>query len=283
MGTERIEVDPAPDDAPVLASVTALASTPVKGLQIRARQSVRLERDGVRENRAFFLVDDRGRMVNGKHVAGLSAVRADYEPETGRLVIDFPSADGATVAGTVELGEAVRTRFFSAEAPARVVRGPWSDALSEHFGRSLRLVAPIDGFLAVDRGREGAVSLVSRGSLDRLARVAGEAVDPRRFRMLIEVQGPGPHGEDGWLGERLLIGEAEVVFHGHVGRCLVTGQNPESGLADLPTLDLLRTYRQHLDTTEPLACGIYGEVFRPGVVRVGDAVRRVGDRPEACA
>lgn len=38
-------------------------------------------------------------------------------------------------------------------------------------------------------------------------------------------------------------------------------------------LDLLRSYRGDLDTTEPLAFGVYGEVLEGGTVAVGDAVR----------
>ncbi len=61
-------------------------------------------------------------------------------------------------------------------------------------------------------------------------------------------------------------------FGGNVGRCLVTSRDPDSGEINLPTLDLLGEYRQGLDSTEPLPFGIYGEVVRPGTVRVGDAV-----------
>jgi uncharacterized protein YcbX len=63
-----------------------------------------------------------------------------------------------------------------------------------------------------------------------------------------------------------------IVLRGHVGRCIVTSRHPESGEVDLATLDLLRDYRAAAQTTEPLAFGVYGEVLRPGVVRVGDAV-----------
>jgi uncharacterized protein YcbX len=66
--------------------------------------------------------------------------------------------------------------------------------------------------------------------------------------------------------------EARVRFGGHVGRCLVTSRDPETGVIDLPTLDALGWYRTHLDTTEPLAFGVYGRVEQPGTIRVGDAV-----------
>ena len=129
---------------------------------------------------------------------------------------------------------------------------------------------------AVDRGRHGAVSLVSRASLQALADVAGErAIDARRFRMLVELDGVAEaHEEDTWIGEKLRIGAALVRVRGHVGRCLITQRNPESGRTDLPTLDLLRSYRGDLDTSEPLAFGVYGEVLEPGRVAVGDAAGR---------
>ena len=89
--------------------------------------------------------------------------------------------------------------------------------------------------------------------------------------MLIEVAGPCAHEEDEWVGRNVRIGAARVVMHGHVGRCVVTSQSPDSGIVDLPTLKLL-SYRRDLPTTEALAFGIFGEVLEPGLVRIGDDV-----------
>jgi uncharacterized protein YcbX len=90
--------------------------------------------------------------------------------------------------------------------------------------------------------------------------------------MLIEIDGVPAHAEDSWVGRELRIGGASLRFEGHVGRCLVTCRDPDSGEVTLPTLDLLRSYRGELDTTEPLAFGIYGRVLQGGVIRVGDPV-----------
>jgi uncharacterized protein YcbX len=210
-------------------------------------------------------------MVNGKIVGELQTVVADYRHDERSLTLTF--ADGAAVGGVVELGEPIDVRFFSRPARARTVLGPWSQALSEQLGRPLRLVDSAGGRRAVDRGRAGAVSLISRASLARLARAAGTGdVDARRFRMLVEIDGVAAHEEDSWLGTPVRIGAALVRFGGHVGRCLVTSRDPETGVVDLPTLDVLRDYRGDLDTTEPLAFGVYGEVLEPGAVAVGDAV-----------
>jgi len=245
--------------------------TPVKGLRILSRDELELTHDGVEENRRFYLVDERGRMVNGKQLGNLNEVVATYDHAGRELELRFP--DGRCVAGTIELGEPLETRFYSRPAQARELLGAFGAALSDHVARQVRLVETIDRS-GVDRGRGGAVSLVSRASLAALARVAGtEEVDVRRFRMLVVVDGLAePHEEDTWIGERVCLGGAVVRVRGHVGRCNVTHRHPETGDADLPTLDLLRSYRAGLDTTEPLAFGIYGEVLEPGRVAVGDAV-----------
>jgi uncharacterized protein YcbX len=120
--------------------------------------------------------------------------------------------------------------------------------------------------------------MISRASLASLAQAAGEReIDARRFRMSIELAGADPHEEDRWVGGELMVGAARILLHGHIGRCIVTSRHPESGEVDLPTLEVLRAYRDGAPTTEPLAFGVYGAVLRKGIVRVGDPVELVND------
>jgi uncharacterized protein YcbX len=254
--------------------VSALATTAVKGLRVVARSALTLQPSGAPDDRRFYLVDERGWMVNGKHVGALATVVAEYRHGDRTLTLTFP--DGEVVSGAVELGPQIDTRFFARPARASVVPGAWSGALSEHVGQPLRLLEAV-GRVGVDRGRAGAVSLISRASLAGLARVAGTSpVDARRFRMLIEIDGVAEHEEDAWIGARVRIGAALVRFGGHVGRCSVTTRHPETGLVDLPTLDILRSYRGGLGTSEPLAFGVYGAVLEGGLVAVGDAIAVAG-------
>lgn len=251
--------------------VAALATTAIKGFRIRPRDELVLGPDGAREDRRFFVADARGRMVNGKQLGELCTVVADYSEADRALALRFP--DGHEVAGTVELGPRTKVGFFSQTVLAAPVLGPFGPALSAHAGQELRLMEPDRQGGAVDRGARGTVSLISRASLAGLAEVAGlPTVDARRFRMLIEVKGVPAHAEDGWVDGEVRIGEALVSFEGHVGRCLVTSRDPERGVIDLPTLDLLRSYRAEAPTTEPLPFGVYGRVLEAGRVRVGDAV-----------
>jgi uncharacterized protein YcbX len=254
------------------SAVTGLALTPVKGTRLRAVDRLELTPVGARGNRRFFVIDERDRMVNGKLLGDLQRVLSDFDEADATLTMTFP--DGAVIEGRVTLGESVTTRFFSRSVAARTVDGPWSAALSERLGQPLRLV---EGAGSVDRGAPGAVSLISRGSLGRLAQAGGEPdVDGRRFRMLIEIGGVAAHAEDDWVGRTVRIGGALVAFVGHVGRCLVTSRNPDTGEVDLPTLDILGSYRREVAATEPLPFGIYGGVAEPGSVRVGDPVAPEG-------
>jgi uncharacterized protein len=256
----------------VMASVVGLALTPVKATRLHVVDQIELGREGVLENRRFYVIDDRDRMINSKIAGELQTVIADYSHPERTLRLALP--DGQVVEGEVRLGAEVDTRFFSTQRRGRLVEGPWSEALSQVAGRPLRLVEPCSPGAGVDRGARGAVSLISRASLARLAEVGDiESLDSRRFRMLIEIDGVDAHAEDRWVdGGPVRVGKALVRFSGHVGRCLITSRDPDTGVVDVPTLDLLGSYRGAVESTEPLPFGVWGAVLEPGTVRLGDEV-----------
>jgi uncharacterized protein len=252
--------------------VSALSLAPVKGLRIERVPRAQLDPDGLRGDRALFLVDARGRMLNGKQHGMLQRVTASLE--AGSLTLALP--DGSVLGGELGDGQPLQVSFHSRPREAHLVPGPFSAALSELVGEPVRLVAFAGGAPAVDRGRQGAVTLVSQASVVELGRTAGVALDARRFRMSIEIEGGEAFQEDGWLGSELHIGgDAAIRLKGHVGRCLVTSRDPETGAIDVPTLELLRQMRGTEPTTEPLAFGVYGGVLRGGEIAVGDEVRVV--------
>jgi len=254
-----------------MPSVAWLHVAPVKGLALSARDEVELEPFGVAENRRFHLVDENGRLMNGKTLGALVGVRASWDAAADVLRLELP--DGSIVEGEIELGAAVDTDFYGRPVSGRLVAGPWAEALSSLAGRGLRLVRPDDVGAGVDRGR-GAMTLLSRSSLGELARHAGEGeLDPRRFRMLIGIDGCRAHEEDEWLGRDVRVGDAVVRPLGQVGRCAVTTQDPDTGVPTVDTLRALRSYRP--EGTERLPFGVFGSVVAPGRVRVGDAVELV--------
>ena len=254
------------------ARVSAILVAPVKGLRALERESVELGPGGVRENRRFLLIDEHGQMANGKRIATLQAALAEYSDAERTLSLTLPGRP--PLLGVVELGPPLQATMFSQPLDVAEVLGPFSAALSEHAGMALRLVEATGAYGAVDRGADGPVSLIARASVQRVAQQADreQPLDPRRFRMLFEIDGVEAHAEDAWVGRALAIGAATVMARGHVGRCAVTTLDPDSGERDFDTLAALASYRRAAGTTEPLACGIYGAVLEPGTVRVGDAV-----------
>jgi uncharacterized protein YcbX len=255
--------------------VAWISFTPVKGLRLRELHEAIVTEDGIPGDRAFFFVDPDGRMVNAKRLGALVMVTADHDAAAGRLSLRFP--DGREVSGAVELDDPIPVRFYRLTLQARPVRGKFAATLSEHAGTPLRLVAAPPERTGVDRGREGAVTLLSIASLERLQAeaAAAEPVDPRRFRMTFGIDGTEPHAEDGWRDVR--IGEALVRVRGNVGRCAVTTRNADSGEVDFQTLHHLAAYRQDgIATTEALPFGVHARVLQPGRVRVGDPVEPLG-------
>jgi MOSC domain-containing protein len=260
--------------------VVRISIAPVKALGLVHPEEVDLGPGGVTGDRRFWLRDADGRLVNDKTHGELMLVRVTWDEETRRLALAFPG--GRVAEGTVEPGAPVAAVLYGAPHASRSVAGPWAEALSSYAGEPLTLLWSEEG--AVDRGvGDGAVTLVSRASLERLRDEAGapEAVDGRRFRMLFEIDGVGAHREDDWIGARVAIGDAVVLPAGDVGRCVVTTRDPDTGVSDLDTLGTLARYRRE-GRTEPLPFGVHGAVVVPGRVRVGDTVRPV-DGPERVA
>ena len=249
--------------------VSWISLTPVKATALQLLDEVELLESGPKNDRRFYFVTEGGRLLNNKDCPPLQLVPSTYDEETDTLALQF--ADGRVVSAPVERGEEVQTIFHRRPRPARLVLGPWADAVSELMGAPVRLVEPER--TAPDRGRGGVATLLSTASLEALAGEMGvDTIDPRRFRMNFGIEGVGEHDEDAWRGRRLRIGEAVVVPQGNVGRCAITTQNPDTARVDLDTLKALAAYRGEVETTEPLPFGVHAAVAEPGRVRVGDPV-----------
>jgi uncharacterized protein YcbX len=249
--------------------VSRLAIAPVKGLGLVHPEEVVLRRDGVATDRRFYLVDPDGRLVNNKTCGELMQVRPEVSADAGALTLCFPTGE---VSGVVALGAAIETSFYGRPVTGRLVDGPWSEAISDHAGRPLRLVRTDEHGAAIDRVH--VVSVISDGSLRALARHAGvDSVDGRRFRMTIEIEGCDEHEEDGWIGGEVEIGGARIRVTGPVGRCAVTTRNPDTGTSDLDTLGALAGYRT-VKESKAFGCGVCGDVVVEGSMRIGDSLGR---------
>jgi uncharacterized protein len=248
-----------------MPSVARISLTPVRTFRLSHPQQVELTARGAVENRRFLLVDGDRRRLRSSLTVWPAPVSAEWDParELLRVVVDGESFEGLAKPD----GESFVVESSEREVSVRIVEGPWTEPLSRVYGSTVRIARP-------DRPGElqsAPVTLVSRASLARLEREAGRPVDPRRFRMLFDLDGCAEHEEDTWAGRRVRIGAAVVRVGLGVGRCAVTTRDPDTGERDLDTLRLLRGYRERLPDGE-IPFGVYAEVEEPGIVRVGDEV-----------
>jgi hypothetical protein len=249
-------------------TVAQLSIAPVRSLGLQHPTEIDVTEVGVVEDRRFFLSDDQNRLVDRIIVGRLVQVEATTDPGATRLWMRFP--DGTVIDDEVRLGEPVETPIHGRTGVGRVVIGPWADKLAEIAGRPIRVIR-CDRPGGTRRGNP--TSIISDGSLHELAKQAGVgAVDGRRFRMLINLEGAEAHEEDTWVGRRIGIGDAILRVTKPDARCAITTQDPDTGMRDLDTLRSIIGYRglregKHADF------GVLADVVQPGRIRVGDEVQ----------
>ena len=251
-----------------MPTVARFSIAPVRSLGLEHPIEIDVTELGVVEDRRFYLTDDANRLVDRIVVGTLVQVAAHTDPDATMLRMSFP--DGTVIEDEVRLGEAVKTPIHGRTGVGHVVIGPWAEAIAPLAGRPIRIVR-CDRPGGTRAGNP--TSLVTDGSLRELARRAGvDAIDSRRFRMLIDLDGGGAHEEDTWIGRSIAIGDAILRVTIPGARCAITTQDPDTGVRDLDTLRALIGYRglregKHADF------GVLADVERPGRVRVGDAVK----------
>ncbi len=108
------------------------------------------------------------------------------------------------------------------------------------------------------------ISIHTTASLAALSAATGRPVEPERFRGNIWLEGFDAWEERGWIGKRIRIGAAELEVREHIGRCVATTANPDSGKQDIDTLTLLEKHWGHTQF------GVYAEVVKSGRVALGD-------------
>ncbi|MEO7229346.1 MAG: MOSC N-terminal beta barrel domain-containing protein [Candidatus Limnocylindrales bacterium] len=247
--------------------VTRLNIAPVRSLGLESRDEIELTELGVAEDRRYYLVDEADRLVDQLIAASLVQVAAWTNPDATALRLTFP--DGVVVEDDVRIGAPFESIIYARPVVGHVVEGSWADALSAFLGKPVRVIR-------CDRPggtrKAGYVSLVTEASLDRLGHHLGVGrVDGRRFRMLIELSGDIPHEEDSWAGKRIELGETILAIGAPVPRCAMTTHDPDSGEHDLDTLRAIKEYRG-FSGEKNLVFGVWGDVERPGRIRLGDEV-----------
>lgn len=168
----------------------------------------------------------------------------------------------------------------------------------------VKSVTPVDtkGMFNMTDVAYPSVSLLNLRTLRAFSRWAygdPHAVDPRRFRMNIHVEGLPAHRELDWVvayprTRRVRIGGVLFEVVDACGRCAATTANPDSGARDMPgLLKKLHAYMRRFGYRRPvradgkpassniMVMGVYLRPLGRGTIRVGDGVALLRERKGA--
>lgn len=265
--------------------VTALYRHPVKGLTPEAPEAITVRADGrVEGDRALaFLLGDapaeapqqaagadwwpKANMLALVNTPALTRLTLRYDEDIRRISISVDGAllveDTLDVTGRLRIAEAV---------------GAWARQQDEHpdLDRPGRLPLRLIGDGVTARYQDnytGNVTLHGRGSLQALAGALGDpALDERRFRSNIVIEGLEAWGEFGWVDRAVRIGEVTFDVLRPAVRCLATHASPSEGTRDR---EVMTTLVQAFGHERP-SFAVHMTPRNGGVVRLGDTVEVLG-------
>jgi uncharacterized protein YcbX len=245
--------------------VAAINITPVKSTALHRPDAIDLRREGAVGDRRFLFARLDGSRPSGISKAPLMPLGATWDPREERLTIAGP--DGTTVEGDARPhGEPIEVALYERRVPARRI-DPAFDVLTASVDPTLTLLRVDEPEYA---GGVHRASIVSRATIATLGAPDGHAdLDPRRFRMLFELDAVDPDEEDAWRGRRLRVGGAVLTVGDRMPRCVMTTLHPDTGEQDVDTLGMLARRRR---VDGKVVLGVYGDVETPGAVAVGDPV-----------
>ncbi len=223
--------------------------------------------EGAVGDRRFLFARVSGERLSGISKASLMPIQSIWDSAAERLTLAFP--DGTSVEGDARGdGSSITVQLFDRPVGGRTIDPALAAAVREHIGDDTLTMIRVDE--PEYAGGEHRVSIVSRASVADVGVCAGDAsLDPRRFRMLIEVDGLDAYAEDEWQDRRVQIGEAIVRCGTRMPRCVMTTLDPDTGEQNAPVLDALG---QHRKVGSELLLGVYGDVEQPGRIEVGHPI-----------
>lgn len=233
--------------------VTHLYIYPIKSLGAVSLSESVMEKEGLRGDRRFMLVDSEGKFITQRTRPELTRFVLS-ESALGFLVSDSASGLERELTWEPTLGEWIPVEIWEDQLLAREVLDGWSDWFSTALSEKVKLVrissekprvmkAKYQTELAKNTSFADSlpVLLVSSGSYASLQNRLSEPLDKLRFRPNIIISSPEPFIEDTWA--ELKIGEVSLSGAKPCARCPLVNVDPHSGESDKKTLKALASFR----------------------------------------
>lgn len=190
-------------------------------------------------------------LMRNERLAGL---HTHFDDTSNVFTIGYNNTEAARGNLETEAGRATIETFFAREF-ASDLKGPPKILAAENFSFS-DVAAKV-------------VSIINLASVAAIEDVAGQPVDPLRFRGNLYVEGwPGWH-EFSLLGSTLAIGDVRLKVVKSIVRCAAINVDPVTAERDL---NLPKTMMQNFGHDD---CGVYAEVIAGGSIAAGDTIEVV--------
>jgi hypothetical protein len=233
--------------------VSHLYIYPIKSLGAVSVSKTVMEKEGLRGDRRFMLVDEQGKFITQRTRPELTRF-ALVESTNGYLVKDAVTGLEKELFIAPSLGEYISVEIWEDQLEAREVMDGWSLWFSQALSQQVKLVriteekprqmkAKYQTGIAKNTSFADSLPLlvVSSGSYNVLERKLLGPVDRLRFRPNIIVSVTEPFVEDTW--SEIKIGEVSLSGAKPCARCSLVNVNPTSGESDKKTLKTLASFR----------------------------------------
>ena len=233
--------------------VTHLYIYPIKSLGAVSLSESVMEKEGLRGDRRFMLVDAGGKFITQRTRPELTRFVLS-ESAQGFIVKDSASGLEKELTWEPALGSWIPVEIWEDQLPAREVLEGWSEWFSTALSEEVRLVrissekprvmkAKYQTEIAKNTSFADSlpVLLVSEGSYASLQERLSEPINQLRFRPNIIVSSLESFAEDTWA--ELKIGEVSLSGAKPCARCPLVNVDPLTGESDKKMLKTLASFR----------------------------------------
>lgn len=226
---------------------------PIKSLGAISLQKAVVEREGLRGDRRFMLVDAAGKFITQRTRPELTRFTLS-ESDHGFMVKDSVAGFAKELIWEPPLGDLISVEIWEDQLLAYEVEDGWSDWFSAALSQEVKLVRismenprAMDTKYQTDPAKNTSFAdslpllLISSGSYSALEERMEESFDHLRFRPNIVVDVLEPFVEDTWA--EIKLGKVTLSGAKPCARCPLINVNPLSGESDKVILKTLASFR----------------------------------------
>ncbi len=235
-----------------MINIAELYIFPVKSLAGIAVNSAELSRFGLKNDRRWMIVDDKGRFLSQREMAKMATIKAALDD--GQLSLSY-EGQSITVPKVDKHAQSIEVSIWKDTLIAQHVDHSVDKWLSDVLDVSCRLVymnreakrqvdtdyAKIGQYVSFADGFP--MLVISQASINDLNKRLDTPVNINRFRPNLVVTGTQAFAEDNW--QALSINGTELLAVKKCSRCIVPSINQQTGQKDqVKMLAVLNSYRK---------------------------------------